>query len=40
MAYVIARGPTGRMVAISYGKERPVCTEHTEERRAAAGTRS
>jgi peptidoglycan-associated lipoprotein len=30
-SYLIARGiPTERMVAISYGKERPVCTEHSE----------
>jgi peptidoglycan-associated lipoprotein len=31
MGYLVSRGvPTGRMVAISYGKERPVCTEHDE----------
>jgi peptidoglycan-associated lipoprotein len=29
--YLIAHGiPAERMVAISYGKERPVCTEHSE----------
>jgi peptidoglycan-associated lipoprotein len=29
--YLIAHGiPADRMVAISYGKERPVCTEHSE----------
>jgi peptidoglycan-associated lipoprotein len=29
--YLIAHGiPTERMVAISYGRERPVCTEHSE----------
>ncbi|HEY7040367.1 MAG TPA: OmpA family protein [Methylomirabilota bacterium] len=31
MLYLAAQGvPTARMVAISYGKERPLCTEHTE----------
>jgi peptidoglycan-associated lipoprotein len=31
MRYLIAQGvPAGRMVAISYGKERPLCTEHDE----------
>jgi peptidoglycan-associated lipoprotein len=31
MGYLIARGiPAERMVAISYGKERPVCIEHSE----------
>ncbi len=31
MSYLIARGvPAARMVAISYGKERPVCTDHNE----------
>jgi len=31
MSYLAAHGvPTGRMVAISYGKEHPVCTEHDE----------
>ena len=30
-SYLIARGiPADRMVAISYGKERSVCTEHSE----------
>jgi peptidoglycan-associated lipoprotein len=30
--YLIAHGiPADRVVAISYGKERPVCTEHSEE---------
>src|SRR5215470_10129532 len=32
MRYLAAQGvPVARMVAISYGKERPLCTEHTEE---------
>ena len=31
MGYLIARGiPAERMVAISYGKERPACIEHNE----------
>jgi len=31
MGYLIAHGiPAERVVAISYGKERPVCVEHTE----------
>lgn len=31
MTYLVARGvPAARMVAISYGKERPACTEHDE----------
>ncbi len=31
MSYLIAQGvPAGRMVAISYGKERPVCTDPNE----------
>ncbi|HEY7653450.1 MAG TPA: OmpA family protein [Methylomirabilota bacterium] len=31
MSYLIARGvPAARMVAISYGKERPVCTDPNE----------
>jgi len=31
MSYLVAQGvPAARMVAISYGKERPVCTDHTE----------
>lgn len=31
MTYLMARGvPAARMVAISYGKERPICTEHDE----------
>jgi peptidoglycan-associated lipoprotein len=31
MSYLLARGvPAARMVAISYGKERPVCTDHNE----------
>jgi peptidoglycan-associated lipoprotein len=31
MRYLAARGvPAARMVAISYGKERPLCTEHHE----------
>ena len=31
MSYLLAQGvPAGRMVAISYGKERPVCTDHHE----------
>jgi peptidoglycan-associated lipoprotein len=31
MGYLVAHGiPAGRMVAISYGKERPVCAEHNE----------
>jgi peptidoglycan-associated lipoprotein len=33
--YLIAHGiPADRMVAISYGKERPVCAEHSEACRA------
>ena len=31
MSYLVAKGvPASRMVAISYGKERPLCAEHTE----------
>ena len=31
MTYLMAHGvPATRMVAISYGKERPICTEHDE----------
>lgn len=31
MTYLMDRGvPAARMVAISYGKERPICTEHDE----------
>ena len=31
MRYLAAKGvPASRMVAISYGKERPLCAEHTE----------
>jgi peptidoglycan-associated lipoprotein len=31
MTYLMAHGvPAARMVAISYGKERPICTEHDE----------
>lgn len=31
MTYLMAHGvPAARMVAISYGKERPICTEHEE----------
>ena len=31
MTYLMAHGvPAGRMVAISYGKERPICTGHDE----------
>lgn len=31
LSYLLARGvPAARMVAISYGKERPVCTDHNE----------
>jgi peptidoglycan-associated lipoprotein len=31
MTYLMAHGvPVARMVAISYGKERPICTEHEE----------
>jgi peptidoglycan-associated lipoprotein len=31
MSYLVAQGvPAARMVAISYGKERPVCTDHNE----------
>jgi peptidoglycan-associated lipoprotein len=31
MTYLVAHGiPAERMVAISYGEERPVCVEHTE----------
>jgi peptidoglycan-associated lipoprotein len=31
MNYLLAQGlPAGRMTIISYGKERPVCSEHAE----------
>lgn len=31
MSYLLAQGvPAGRMVAISYGKERPICADHVE----------
>jgi peptidoglycan-associated lipoprotein len=31
MSYLMAQGiPAARMVAISYGKERPLCAEPTE----------
>ena len=29
MSYLVSRGvPAGRITIVSYGKERPVCTEH------------
>ncbi len=31
MGYLVSRGvEAGRITLISYGKERPVCTEHNE----------
>jgi peptidoglycan-associated lipoprotein len=31
MTYLVSRGiPAGRITIVSYGKERPVCTEHTQ----------